>query len=196
MFRRCRFDQFYDSSLKQPRAQRNMRVKFVIHGGVMSTSEQIKKVGELIKDIRIAMMTTVGPNGQLHSRPMAMQNHEFDGTLWFFTSDKSGKINSIENDQHVNLSFVQDRKFISVAGRAELVKDRAKMEEFYNPLVKTWFPEGLEDPEIALLKVTVDSVEYWDTPNSVVVHVYGLAKAILTGERPDPGDHQRVDLKH
>lgn len=158
----------------------------------------IKKVTELIKEIRIAMLTTIGENGELHSRPMAVQNREFDGTLWFFTSDRSGKINSIQKDQHVNISLMDsgDQKYISIAGRAELVFDKEKMKEFYNPFVKTWFPKGLEDPEIALLKVEVDSVEYWDSPSSAVVHVYGLAKAMLTGQPPNPGDHKRIDLNH
>lgn len=166
-------------------------------GGHMDTGD-IKKVTELIKEIRIAMLTTIGQSGELHSRPMAVQNREFDGNLWFFTSDKSGKINSIQKDQHVNLALMDsgDQKYISIAGRAELVTDKEKMKEFYNPMVKTWFPKGLEDPEIALLKVEVDSVEYWDSPSSTVVHVYGLAKAMLTGEPPHLGDHKRVDFQH
>lgn len=164
----------------------------------MPTSD-LQKVTELLKKFRIAMFTTLGVNNELHSRPMALQNNrDFDGTLWFFTSDRSGKINSIQKDQHVNLALMsaEDQHYISIAGKAQLVKDRAKMEELYNPFVKTWFPKGLEDPEIALLKVEVDSIEYWDSPSSAVVHMYGLAKAILTGERPHPGEHAKVDLHH
>ena len=69
--------------------------------------DAIQKLGELIKDIRIAMLTTALPNGSLRSRPMATQDTEFDGTLWFFTGVESGKVHEIEDDQHVNLSYAE-----------------------------------------------------------------------------------------
>ncbi len=161
-------------------------------------SEDIKKVGEMIKGIRFAMMTTIGETGNLHSRPMAVQEMDFDGDFWFFTSSHSGKIESIEHDQHVNLAFTKesDNKWISIAGRAQMVTDRAKIKELWNPLMKTWFPKGVDDPELCLIRVGAESAEYWDAPNSKIVHLYGLAKAIVTGQRPNPGDHDRVDLKH
>lgn len=161
-------------------------------------TEDIKKVGELIKDIRFAMMTTVSETGHLHSRPMAVQEMEFDGDFWFFTSNNSGKIESIEQDQHVNLAFTKedDNRWISIAGRAQVVTDRQKMKELWNPLMKTWFPKGVDDPELCLIRVTAESAEYWDAPSSKIVHLYGLAKAIVTGERPNPGGHDRVDLQH
>ncbi len=161
-------------------------------------SEDIKKIGSLINGIRIAMMTTVGENGQLHSRPMAVQDMEFDGEFWFFASNNSGKIDSIQNDQHVNLAFAKesDNKFVSIAGRARVVTDRAKIKELWNPLMTAWFPKGLEDPELCLIRVSAESAEYWDAPSSTIVHVYGIAKALVTGERPHPGDHARVALKH
>lgn len=161
-------------------------------------SEDIKKIGSLISGIRIAMMTTVGETGHLHSRPMAVQDMDFDGEFWFFTSHNSGKVDSIELDQHVNLAFVKesDNKYVSIAGRAQVVNDRTKIKELWTPLMKTWFPKGVDDPDLCLIRVSAESAEYWDSPSSTIVHVYGLAKAIVTGERPHPGDHDRVDIKH
>ncbi len=161
-------------------------------------SEDIKKIGSLIDGIRMAMMTTVGESGQLHSRPMAVQEMDFDGEFWFYTSKSSGKIDSIEHDQHVNLAFVKesDNKYVSIAGRAHVVNDRAKVKELWTPLMTTWFPKGVDDPELCLIRVSAESAEYWDAPSSTIVHVYGLAKAIVTGQAPKPGDHDRIDLKH
>ena len=91
----------------------------------MTTKEQrsdaVRKLGELIKDIRIAMLTTLDQEGNLHSRPMATQREPFDGDLWFFTRAHGGMSSEIEHDQRVNLAFSSpsDNRYVSVTGRAE-----------------------------------------------------------------------------
>ena len=158
-------------------------------------TEAIEKLGKLIKGIRIAMLTTITPEGDLHARPMAAQEVEFDGTLWFFSGASSPKIEHIEKDSRVNAAFSNPEKqeYVSVAGRASLVRDRAKIEELWNPSLKAWFKDGLDDPDLALLRIDVDGAEYWDAPNSVVAHIAGFVKTKLGGEQ-NVGDHQKIDL--
>jgi general stress protein 26 len=43
--------------------------------------EDTRKVADLIKGNRIAMLTTTAPDGTLTSRPMGLQEVEFDGDL-------------------------------------------------------------------------------------------------------------------
>jgi general stress protein 26 len=158
----------------------------------------VAKLGELIKDIRVAMLTTVDNEGRLHSRPMETQQSEFDGTLWFFTDSESEKVHELERDRHVNLSYAKpdDQRYVSVSGTASTVRDQAKMKELWSPLHKAWFPKGLDDPNIALLRVDVDRAEYWDAPSSATVRLFGFAKAVLTGKRygEEGVDHQKVNL--
>src|SRR5688572_11191056 len=120
--------------------------------------KSVKKLASLIKDINFAMLTTVCPDGSLRSRPMATQRDAgFVGELWFFTDQNTAKVYEIENDRHVNVSYADPAKnhYVSVSGRARLVKDRAKAKELWNPFYKSWFPKGLDDPNLALLRVTV-----------------------------------------
>jgi general stress protein 26 len=156
------------------------------------------KLGELIKDIRVAMLTTVDKEGRLHSRPMATQQTEFDGTLWFFTDANSVKVHELQRDRHVNVSYANpdDQRYVSVSGMASTMTDRGKMEELWSPLHKAWFPKGLDDPNIALLRIDVDRAEYWDAPSSAVVQLFGFAKAMLTGKRygEEGVDHEQVKL--
>ena len=162
-----------------------------------STGEaNIKKLGELIRDMKFAMLTTVDPDGVLRSRPMVTQKAEFDGELWFFTSSKSGKISSIRNDQHINVAYADpdSQRYVSVSGRAELVNDRKKVHELWTPMMLAWFTNGENDPEISLIRVRVESAEYWDSPSSTLVHLIGFAKALLTGERPQLGENERMDI--
>jgi general stress protein 26 len=161
-----------------------------------SREEAVQKLGELIKDVRVAMMTTALPDGSLRSRPMATQENEFDGTLWFFTSVDSGKVHEIEDDTHVNVAYAspKDQVYVSVSGRARINRDRSKIDELWNPMLKAWFPDGKDDPQIALLQVEVENAEYWDAPSSAVVHLVGFIKAVATGERYDPGENEKVSL--
>lgn len=159
-------------------------------------SEELKKLGELIKDIRIAMLTTALPDGSLRSRPMQTQDTEFDGTLWFFTGLESGKVHEIEDDQHVNLSYSEpsEQKYVSVSGKARIVRDRAKIDELWSTPLKAWFPEGKDDPNIALLKIEVESAEYWDMPSSKMVHLIGMVKATVTRQSYEPGENEKISL--
>lgn len=158
--------------------------------------ESIKKIQELTEGIDFCMLTTMD-GGVLRSRPMSTQDFEFDGELWFFTSDNTHKIDEIEKDNRVNVAYSKpdDNVYLSVSGRVEVVKDRAKMEELWNPILKAWFPEGLEDPHLCLLKIPVEQAEYWDSPSSTIVQLYGFVKAVVTGEPADGGENEKIKLK-
>ncbi len=158
--------------------------------------EAIEKLNNLIEDIDFAMLTTVDTDGVLRSRPMSTQEAEFDGTLWFFTSDKTHKVEEIERDNRVNASYAEpkDNVYVSVSGTAAIVKDKTKMEELWNPILKAWFPKGLDDPNICLLRVDVEQAEYWDSPSSTLVQVVGFVKAMVTGQRADGGENEKINL--
>ena len=164
-----------------------------------SSSKSIKKLDSLIKDMQFAMLTTVCPDGTLRSRPMATrQRDDFDGTLWFFTHAGDAKVREIEQDQHVNVSYADPDKnnYVSVSGRASLVRgDKARMRELWNPFYKAWFPKGLDDPQLALLRVTVEQAEYWDSPNSKLVQLGGFLKAVITGKQAKGGENEKVTLR-
>ncbi|MBC7385963.1 MAG: pyridoxamine 5'-phosphate oxidase family protein [Cryobacterium sp.] len=164
----------------------------------MKHPNDIQKLGELIEEIRIAMLVTVAKDGTLHSRPMGTQMEDFDGTLWFFTEANSGKAEEIDTEERVNVIYSEPKRelFVSVSGNASLVFDRAEMKKRWNPLYHAWFPKGLEDPNIALLKVSVEKAEYWETPASKVIQLAGFAKAILTGKRYKPEQHEKFTLPH
>jgi general stress protein 26 len=157
--------------------------------------ESIEKLKGLIEKIDFAMLTTHA-NGKLRSRPMSTQKFEFDGDLWFFTSDQTHKVEEIEANNEVNVAYSkpEDNTYISVSGTASLVKDRAKIEELWNPILKAWFPKGLDDPTLALLKVSVEEAEYWDSPSSTLVQIAGFVKALVTGKSANGGDHGKVSM--
>lgn len=159
-------------------------------------TEAVARLRELTKKIRTAMVTTVADDGSLHSRPMATHEMEDDGTLWFFTADDSGKAHEVARESHVNIAYADPGKdaYVSVCGSASVVRDREKAKELWTPWVKAYFPQGLDDPQLALLRVTVRSAAYWDVKESKMVQLAKMAKAALTGKQPDLGEHGKIDM--
>ncbi len=159
-----------------------------------TNQEAIKTLRELIKDIDFAMLTTIDADGSLLSRPMSTQEAEFDGDLWFFTSADTGKVGDIRGNNRVNVAYARpdDHTYVSVSGAAELLNDRAKMEELWSPVYKAYFPDGLDDPQLRLIKVHVDKAEYWKG-HGLVRTVIGFARA-LTGQEADLGENEKLQL--
>ncbi len=160
-------------------------------------NEQLKDLREKIKDVKFGMFTTLNPEGKVTSRPMTSQQLDDAGNVWFFTSDESDFVRHLTTHPQVNVSFAdpEDSLYVSVAGHAELTRDRAKIDELWSPLVSAWFDGGKEDPHLALVKVHVDTAEYWDTHSSKMTQLYALAKSALTGKAPrDLGEHKKITL--
>ena len=160
-------------------------------------ASDVQKLAKLIRGIKVAMLTTVCSDGTLRSRPMATHDADFDGELWFFTRADAPKVDEVQKRRQVNASYVshQDQHYVSVSGTAELVRDKAKIKEFWNPILRAWFPKGLDDPELALLRVDVTKAEYWDAPSSTFVHLVGFVKAVATGQTYAPGENKKLDLE-
>lgn len=131
------------------------------------------KLHALIDDIAVAMVVTVTPDGALRSRPMLTQEMREEGELWFFTSDNSGMAQDVAEEHAVNAIYADPAldRYVSVAGQATIQRDRRRIEELWSPTLSRYFPRGLDDPHLALLRVRIESAEYWDASSSQMVPV-------------------------
>ncbi len=157
--------------------------------------DQNEKLWSMMKSVRIAMLTTED-GGLLRARPMAASQKEFDGTLWFFTHASAHKVDEIEGDGRVGVTYADpgDQNYVSLSGRAVLVRDQAVIDSHWSDILTTWFPKGKDDADTAILRVDVAQAEYWDAPNSAWVHAYGYVKAKVTGAPPSSGANEKVSL--
>jgi general stress protein 26 len=157
-------------------------------------TDETRKVTELLKDQRLGMLTTTAPTGTLTSRPMALQETEFDGDLWFFAERTSRKVSHLAEHPQVNVTVGSGSTWVSLTGRAAVVDDEAKKRDLWNAAVGAWLPQGADDPTVVLIKVTGESAEYWDTPGGRIATVLSFAKAKVTGERFEGGENETVRL--
>jgi general stress protein 26 len=159
--------------------------------------EQREKVKQMVKDARICMLATMTADGKHVSRPMALQEVEFDGDLWFFTYSDADLVAEIGLHPQVNVAFSDQKQnnWISISGTATRTDDPDKARELWNPALKAWFPDGLDTPTLTLVKVHAESAEYWAAAHSSkVVTLLGYAKAAVTGKTPDAGENETVRL--
>ena len=161
-----------------------------------SKEESLKFLKDKIEVIRTAMLTTYNNDTGFHSRPMGTADVDSEENIWFFTSDFSAKANEVEVRHAVSLTYadISNHTYLSIKGEASLIDDKAKMKELWNPFVKAFFPKGLEDPKLILIKVKVTDAEYWDSSSSSMVILFNVLKAVVTGKQYHEGAHGKIDL--
>ena len=165
-------------------------------------NDELKKLYEQIDDIEIAMMTTRRADGHLQSRAMATQKRASGADLWFVSQEDTTKLQDIERDPHVNLSYYKDRtrEWVSVSGLARLTRDRQKIHELYATDWKAWFPdEGdprhgtKDDPRYVLIGVDVHAAVFLEVDKPQPVVLYEVVKGWVTGDAPDIGETHYVE---
>ncbi len=163
----------------------------------VTRQESLEKISELIKGIKVAMLTTVNAEGDFHSRPMYTQENEFDGDVWFFSEKSSSKVTDIERNPRANASYAKGSSYVSLAGNALIVTDVAKKQALWNEALKVWFKNGPTDPNVVLIKISSISAEYWDenAPGGLLGTVISYATALITGNPDAVGVNETVQLK-
>jgi len=155
-----------------------------------------EKLAALIQDIKFAMFTTHKPSsGHLHARPMTTQNKRLDDdSLWFFMSRAGDPVAEFEGDDQVNVSYADPGSdtYVSVSGTAQIVDDPMKKQALWNRAAQAWFKGGVDDPDLALVRVRIEHADWWDVKDNKLVQLYRQAEAALTGKTPDMGEHGRM----
>ena len=172
-------------STTQPATNDNAR-----HGTFSAQEDpdhDIAKLAELISDIRVAMLTTFPRGRKPHSRPMytqALDSQHFDGSLWFMTDAESLKVAELETNPEVLITYAAPNKnrFVVVTGEARAERNPEKARELWNIHAKGWYPDGPDDPNLALIRVQASSAEYWDGPSNTS-YLLNLFTAVVRGTR-------------
>jgi general stress protein 26 len=155
-----------------------------------NSAELWKKIG----DIKIGMFTTWHEGEILHSRPMTALEVDADGYLWFFSSIHSELASDVALQPLANITFAEpkDHFYISLSGRAEFIENRAQYDKLWNPLFKTWFPRGIDDPDLVLIRFRIADVTYWDVSTSRMVQIMKMLTSAVTGKTSDIDEKGRI----
>lgn len=154
----------------------------------LTKTRAIEKIRKLAKSARTCLFGThVGRT--LAVRPMAVQDVDRQGNLWFLSGRTSAHNRQIARNPRVQLIFANtsSSEFLNLHGIATISTDRALLRRHWTPIAKTWFHEGLDDPEATVVKVRIESGHYWDTRYGKVVSLFEVAVGALTGHSFDGG---------
>ena len=151
-----------------------------------TTSAEIEKVRDLLKGFFTAMLITHDSAGTLRARPMAVADTTDSSELWFLTNDESAKVQEIERITRVHVVCQRDNSvYLSIAGVASVVRDRAHIESVWKESFRVWFPDGKDGPHLVLIHVIPDRAEYWDTHGlNKASYLWEAAIAYVSGDTP------------
>ena len=157
-------------------------------------TDQHEKFWAMIEDHPACMLVTHGPGGTLHARPMHAIPDREKREILFYTEIAGGKATELASSDEVCLTFMSHKKndFIAVQGKAELTREKELIEKHWNTMVKAWFPQGKDDPNVGMIRVRVRAGEYWDSSSSDMSNMLRMMTAAGTGKRPDMGENEKV----
>jgi general stress protein 26 len=162
----------------------------------LQDQEAIQKFRDLAEVVNICMFTTIDNELNIMSRPMWTAEIDDEGNVWFFTNEFSEKIQEVSKDNLVNLIYSHPGKniYLNAKGTCSVIIDRKKMEELWKPSMKTWFPNGLEDSKICLVKVVTENAYYWNTSSSKMSLFFQTIKALAKGEKYKEEETGKLNL--
>jgi|SRR6476620_827589 len=155
------------------------------------------KIKELAGKTKTCFFCTVIESGKpLTVRPMSVQKMDDEGNFWFLSSNDSHKNQQIKQDDHVQLLFQGSAHsdFLSVYGRATISTDKALIHELWEPILKTWFTEGKDDPRISVIKVDTIEGYYWDNKHGNAVALLKMAAGAIMGKTLDDSIEGKVNV--
>jgi general stress protein 26 len=158
--------------------------------------QDLEKLKDVLDGIDTAMFTTVAGDGRLVSRPLRMQEIDEDGAMWFVTDRHSHKIDELAARPRVNVAFAapSDNTYVSISGKATVLFDKARLNQLWSPAMTVFYPDGVDDPDLCLLRVDMDGAEYWNSPGGVVGNALYLAMAAITGEAGVLSENRSMEL--
>jgi general stress protein 26 len=161
----------------------------------ISIMDEVERVWEIIEGVGVAMMTTQFAGG-LRARPLEARPDREAGVIWFLTDARSGKDEEVAAWPDIGLVFIDSRAraYLSITGRASILHDTARAAAIWKSTDQVWWPGGPDDPTLRVLRFAPQTAELWDGPSNSLVAAFEVAKARLTGSKPNLGENRKVSV--
>jgi general stress protein 26 len=163
----------------------------------LRAKEAIDKIKELVGEAKSCFFcTSFAAPGSTAARPMSVQKVDKAGHLWFLSADDSHKNAELERNPSVTLYFQGSAHsdFLMLSGTASVSRDRAKIEELWEPVIKTWFTGGVDDPRITVIEVTPAEGYYWDNKHGNALAGIKMIIGAAVGKTLDDSVEGKIDV--
>jgi general stress protein 26 len=161
----------------------------------MSEQADIERVWDIVEKVGVGMLTTRFSGG-LRSRPIEPRPDREAGLIRIVTDVRGLKDDEIEQSPDVGLVVISagDKAYLSITARAAVTRDPAMAKKIWHKTDDLWWPDGPDDPNVRVLELTPSRAELWDGPSSSVVAAFEMAKAKVTGEKPNLGENRKTTV--
>lgn len=155
----------------------------------LANQDAVKKLQEMAKEVKVCMFCTYDASNRLQTAPMSANKVDDDGNFWFISDKNSKRNEDLAGNTTTDLLFgdPSTESYVSVHGSSEIIFDKETIKNLWNPLVKTWFQGGVDDPNISVIKVIPDEAYYWDTKHGKMVSFLKIMAGAITGKTMDDG---------
>lgn len=155
----------------------------------LANSDAIKKLQDMAKEVKICMFCTYDGTNRLQTAPMSVNKVDDEGNVWFISDKNSKRNEDLAVNTITDLIFGDpaNENYISLHGSSQVLYDKETIKELWNPIVKTWFQGGVDDPNISIIKVTPDDAYYWDTKHGKMISFLKIVAGAITGKTMDDG---------
>jgi len=169
----------------------------------LTAQQKIDGLKEILaaSNCRYGMLTTHCPDGQLHSRAMALASHD-SLHFSFFTNTASHKVDELSTDSHVNLSFLDPSttNWVSISGFAKVTRDQEEINRLWNHSVAAYFDNKHDgthtgdqnDPRVGIIEISPEEIQYWYVTKGKVARTLETAKGAVTGNTAAPGELRTI----
>lgn len=155
----------------------------------LSGPAAVKQLKEQVAHQSVCMMVTGHDRYPGNARPMSVVEVDDEGHFWFLTLMDTNKCDELAQDPRTTLYFADpgNMEYLALNGKGTVLDDDAKKQELWRPIAKAWVPDGVDDPDLRVLKVTLDDGYYWDTKDGKVVSGIKIITSMITGRPSDGG---------
>ena len=177
------------NSIHKNQPEENMKD---LHG-----EEAVKKMKKLTDKASSCFFCTDIQTGKPFSvRPMALQEIDEEGNMWFLSASDSHKDHELFKDPHVQLLFQGSdySDYLNIYGTAFISKDKQRIKDLWKPIMKTWFTEGINDPRISVIKVEPSEGYYWDTKHNMAIGLIKRVAGAIMGKTLDDSIEGKINV--
>lgn len=158
----------------------------------MTIDSRVEPIPGIVRESPVSMLTTFDLQGQLVGRPMLALLLDADPAIYFLTGTTSEKVSQVDARPEVGLTFGARTRYLSIRGRAQALHDTSLVKRLWNPTYRAWFPKGPGDGGVSVLRVLIDTADYWEAPTGRVIRLIAALKATVTGT---PAESTRTTVK-
>ncbi|NNC37727.1 MAG: general stress protein [Acidimicrobiales bacterium] len=152
---------------------------------------------QLMSEIKGSRCVMLGsPNSNEHMQPMAPQIDDKNSEIIYFFSDNTSDLGKAvaQKPGYVHLCHIDKDYQACIRGKLSQHTDKSTVDEFWNPIVSSWYPGGKDDPKMMMLKFEPDSAAIWASDKSTIGFLYETTKANIKDTWPEVGASKVIDI--